>query len=59
MAEKICIILVKIWRKSGSGFKRYCIKSINTVDLGSGQITVKEGRDGLARLREIVTVVIR
>ena len=34
-------------------------KSIDSVDLGSGQITVKEGHDGLARISEIVPVVIR
>ena len=43
----------------GHWFKRYMKKSIDTVDLGSGQITVKEGRDGLARVNELVTVVIR
>ena len=32
---------------------------MDTVDLGSGQITLKEGRDDLARVRELVTVVIR
>ena len=51
--------MVKIWRQSGNWFKRYSKKSIDTVDLGSGQFTVKEGRDGLARVRELVTVVIR
>ena len=57
IAEKICITLVKMWRKSGNWFKRYSKKSIDTVDLGSGQITVKEGRYGLARVRELVTVL--
>ena len=57
MKDKYCLNLVKIWHKSVNWFKRYSKKSIYTVDLGSGQITVKEGRDGLARVHELVTVV--
>ena len=33
-------------------------KNIDTLDPGSGQIAVEEGRDGLARLRDLVVVVI-
>ena len=47
--DNFCIILVQVWRKSGNWFKRYSKKSIDTVDLGSGQIALKEGRDGLVR----------
>ena len=39
--------------------KRCCKNSVDTVDLGSGQITVKEGRDGLAKVRDLIILVIR
>ena len=32
--------------------------SIDTLDPGSGQIAVEEGRDGLAGLRDLVVVVV-
>ena len=50
IAEKICITLVQIRRKSANWFKRYGTNSVGTVDLGSGQSDVEEGRDGLGRL---------
>ena len=32
--------------------------SVDTLDPGSGQIAVEEGRDGLAGLRDLVVVVV-
>ena len=50
MKDKCCLNLVKIWHKSANWFKSYGKKSIETVDLASEQIALKEGRDGLGRL---------
>ena len=50
---------MQIRRKSANWFKRYGTNSVGTVDLGSGQSDVKEGRDGLARVCDLVIVVIR
>ena len=47
--NNFCIIMVNIWRKSVNWFKRYGKKSIKTVDLGSEQIALKEGRDDTVR----------
>ena len=51
MKDKYCLNLVKIWHKSANWFKSYSKNSTDTADLGSGQIAVKEGRDGIVRLR--------
>ena len=39
-------------------YKCQCEAGINTLDPGSGQIAVEEGRDGLAGLGDLVVVVV-